>query len=134
MRTNLIRQPAAAIFSIGEGLGIPLLRSPKGQHGKMLKRRDVFRLEARSDCPQGWGPIRQALCAGCQNAATGGEIPLLLAVYWVTFSCVLKPEYIPQRRPHPALRATFPVRGEGIKKRLHGIVAPEIGISNTRMT
>ena len=70
------------------------------------ERRDVFRLEAHSDCPEGWGPIRKALCAGCQNAAAGGELPLLLAACWGTFSCALKPEYIPQRLP-PHLPASW---------------------------
>ncbi|RHM53903.1 hypothetical protein DWZ54_10095 [Mitsuokella sp. AF33-22] len=80
------------------------------------ERRDVFRLEARSDCPQGWGPIRKALRAGCRNAAAGGETSLLLAACWGTFSCALKPECIPQRlyfalvRQLPGERASFKQR------------------------
>ena len=90
------------------------------------ERRDVFRLEARGDCPQGWDPIRKALRAGCRNAAAGGEASLLLAACWVTFSRVLKPEYIPQRllrlftsslhvaacsHPFSRLRRQLPQRG-----------------------
>ena len=73
-----------------------LLRSCSAE-GNGPKRRDVFRLEARSDCPEGWGPTPKALHSGCQNAAAGGETSLLHAADWVTFSCALKPEYIPQR-------------------------------------
>ena len=96
------------------------------------KRRDVFRLEAQSDCPQGWDPTRKILCAECRNAAAGGEVSLLTVVGLITFSGALKPKYIPQRLPHgplPALRATFsgdapdiprfaPVRGDGFERPL----------------
>ena len=50
--------------------------------------------------PAGKGPTPKALHSGCQNAAAGGEVPLLLIVSWVTFSCALKPECIPQRLLH----------------------------------
>ena len=50
--------------------------------------------------PAGMGPTPKALHSGCQNAAAGGEVPLLLIVSWVTFSCALKPECIPQRLLH----------------------------------
>ncbi len=73
-----------------------LLRSCSAEKQE-LERRDVFRLETHSDCPQGWDPIRKALRAGCRNAAAGGETSSLLAACWGTFSCALKPEYIPQR-------------------------------------
>ena len=73
-----------------------LLRSCSAE-GQEPERRDVFRLETHSDCPQGWDPIRKALRAGCRNAAAGGETSSLLAACWGTFSCALKPEYIPQR-------------------------------------
>ena len=73
-----------------------LLRSCSAE-GNGPERRDVFRLEARSDCPQGWGPTPKVLRSGCQNAAAGGETSLLHAADWVTFSCALKPECISQR-------------------------------------
>ena len=37
---------------------------------------DDFRLQKRSDCPQGWPTPEFSKATRCQNAASGGESPL----------------------------------------------------------
>lgn len=48
-------------------------------------RGNVFRLQERSDRPQGWPPRNRGERGGCENDAAGGEVPWPISLPWGPF-------------------------------------------------
>ena len=67
---------------------------------RIFRRGKTFRLQERSDCPQGCAPRRHCFAIRCENAAAGGGLYWLQLISWGTFNGATKPKCLPPPSVH----------------------------------
>ncbi len=67
---------------------------------RIFRRGKTFRLQERSDCPQGCAPRRHCFAIRCENAAAGGVLYWLQLISWGIFNGATKPKCLPPPSVH----------------------------------